>query len=113
MEGNGDMLCQTSSYVEDRECADDEAGYYDHYVLAPSGYKAAMYAIRDGFLQQTNKGKEYEDFYYKLSYSFKILGIHESNQGSLADLVGNIRLKSLEFIIAGYEDVIITDSEYI
>lgn len=113
IQGNGDMICQRSSYVEDNECADDEAGgYYDHYVLAPSGYKAAMYAIRDGFLMQIDKGKEYVNFYYKLSYSFKILGVHESKQESLADLIGRIRSKSLEFIMADSDDVIVTEAEY-
>lgn len=110
--GSGHVICGKSDYIEDNECADDDAGYYDHYVLAPSGYKAAMYAIRDGFLMQTDKGKEYVDFYYKLSYSFKILGLHESKQESLADLIGKIRSKSLVFMMAGSSDVIISNADY-
>lgn len=110
--GSGKVICGKSDYIEDNECADDDAGYYDHYVLAPSGYKAAMYAIRDGFLMQTDKGKEYVDFYYKLSYSFKILGLHQSKQESLADLIGKIRSKSLVFMMAGSNDVIISNADY-
>lgn len=106
-----DVIC---NYTDDGPCHDDEAGgRYSQVVIAPSGYKAAMYAIRDGFLMQTDKGKEYVDFYYKLSYSFKALGVYESKAESLIDLTNKIRSKSLSFMIAGESDVIVTNTEYI
>lgn len=105
------VICQYTS--DAGACHDDEAGgFYDHVVISPYGYKAAMYAIRDGFLLTTDKGKEYVDYYYKLSFSFKSLGIYQTKEESLIDLTNKIREKSLAFMIAGNSDVIITNAEY-
>lgn len=115
VEGNGDMICNASSYVEDRECADDELGIQDDYI-APyptvTGYKAAMYSIRDNFLLTTSKGKEYVDYYYKLSYSFKVLNLYETKGEDLADIMYRVRLKSVQYLIASSDDIILDNEEY-
>src|SRR5690606_16417560 len=70
-DGDKGIICNPSSYVEDNECADDEQ------TIKDANARIAMYTIRDNFLLPTTKGKEYVDYYYKISYAFKIMGIYE------------------------------------
>ena len=108
-----DVECHGGPSLDEQICNNDRGGqHYDHYVLAPSGYKAAMYGIRDGFLMQTEKGKEYVDFYYKLSFCFHYLNIYDSKRDSMIDLINKMRSKSLVFMMADSDDVIVTEAEY-
>jgi hypothetical protein len=110
-----EIVCQGSSYVEDNECADDNIGgpHKPNETISESlVYRVAMYSIRDNFLLPTTKGKEYVDYYYKISYVFNIMGIYDQEKEDLEELFTFIRSKAIDFITLGSEAVMIDSTEY-
>jgi len=107
------VVCNAVTGSVNDVCVDDEAdGRYKDHVIAPYGYKSAMYAIRDNFLLKSEKGKEYVDFYYKISFCFQTLDIYDEKEDELIDLVGKIRSKSLDYLVASDKDIIINNNDY-
>lgn len=105
-----DVICYEFS---NGTCHDDESDeYYNDKVIRPNGYKAAMYSIRDSFLINTLKGKQYIDFYYKLSHVFKVSNLYSSEEKSLIEITNFIRNKSIAFILGNSNDIIISNNDY-
>jgi hypothetical protein len=112
--------CEPSSYVEDggpicprsdegETPADGEVQPMDPSLQARA--MSALYDIRDNILRSTTKGDQYIDFYYKLGFVFRATDAYAKNRSEMRDLFHFIDVKSLEFVAAGNNDVIINTTE--
>ncbi|QEE49617.1 hypothetical protein FUA48_08485 [Flavobacterium alkalisoli] len=109
-----DSYCGKSSYIDD--CPDEEGGTdpgpeeEDDYTFVQNA-RAAMYSIRDNIFSSSTKGQQYIDFYYKIGHVWKVTGTYNTNTADIQQLMDFIRRKSLYFLAAGSNDVIINTSE--
>lgn len=110
--GNEDPICNPSGYVEDNECADDDESLEPAKSLAGTNYKDKMYLIRDTFLANSEIGSKYINYYYKLSYIFKVVGIYDSHPEEVNEIMNFIRSKSVLFVTSNQNTIMITQSEY-
>lgn len=109
-----DSYCGKSSYITD--CPDDEGGDQpgpeeeDDYTFVQSA-RAAMYSIRDNIFSSSTKGKQYIDFYYKIGHVWEVTGTYKAHTTDIKELMDFVRRKSLYFLAASSNDVIINSSE--
>jgi hypothetical protein len=114
VDGNKDVTCERSDYVEDNECADDDTHEdvpeHEQEESITQG-KAAMHFIRDNILAATFKGNEYIDYYYKVSYVLKVNDSYTANRTELKELFALIHRKAILFITANNNTIIIDNNE--
>lgn len=119
VDGGADVKCNAETpgsggggcLSDDSDEANTEIGDTEKINLPA---KEAMYEIRNGFLSLSSKGKQYIDYYYKLSYVLKITGGYDKTLSDTNEMLEFVNAKSLLFVEAN-NNVIITqaDANYI
>ncbi len=117
---NGQVYCGRSSYIDDDPiCGKDENENLqqeeEHLAPTPkqSTARTAMYSIRDNILSLSTKGSEYVDFYYKLSYVFKVHDVYYTDRAEIKQLMDFLDDKSILFLTASDSTVIISKTDQI
>lgn len=105
--GGEDVVCNPETK---KMCAEEDSEEAGAVSEIREQARVAMYDIRDNTLSLTSKGKEYIDYYYKLSYVLRITGMYEDKLSDMEEIMRFIHEKSLLFV-SGVSGVIINSSD--
>lgn len=111
-DGANNIICQPSDYVEDTICARDEVKSSSTNFINNPLKETAMYYIKDVLFANSNRGSNYIDYYYKLSYAFKSAKLYKKNSTELGYFMNFVQDKAYLYFISNSNKIIIDSSEY-